>query len=81
MAIEYGRENGLRAIDATHLFASNVTRLAVRRGAYLRSYSYDFILQFALCFALILKRRIQPLPFCLLQFSEQFFERVFFIRR
>ncbi len=24
-----------------------MTRLAVRRGAYLRSYTYDFILQFA----------------------------------
>ncbi|CAN5252872.1 CysB family HTH-type transcriptional regulator [soil metagenome] len=47
MAIENGRDNGLRAIDATHLFAPNVTRLAVRRGAYLRSYIYDFILQFA----------------------------------
>ncbi|MET0323492.1 MAG: transcriptional regulator, partial [Duganella sp.] len=32
---------------ASHLFASNTTRLAVRRGAYLRSYAYDFILQFA----------------------------------
>lgn len=47
MAVEHGRENGLRPIDATHLFAPNVTRLAVRRGAYLRSYSYDFILRFA----------------------------------
>ena len=47
MAAEEGKEKGLRAIDATHLFASNVTRLAVRRGAYLRSYAYDFILRFA----------------------------------
>jgi LysR family cys regulon transcriptional activator len=47
MAVEHGRENGLRPIDATHLFAPNVTRLAVRRGAYLRSYTYDFILRFA----------------------------------
>lgn len=47
MAVEHGREKGLRPIDATHLFAPNVTRLAVRRGAYLRSYTYDFILRFA----------------------------------
>lgn len=47
MAIESQRGNGLQAIDASHLFAPNVTRLAVRRGAYLRSYTYDFILQFA----------------------------------
>ncbi|HEX7642142.1 MAG TPA: CysB family HTH-type transcriptional regulator [Burkholderiaceae bacterium] len=47
MAAEDGKEKGLRAIDATHLFAPNVTRLAVRRGAYLRSYAYDFILRFA----------------------------------
>jgi LysR family cys regulon transcriptional activator len=47
MAVEHGRENGLRPIDATHLFAPNVTRLAVRRGTYLRSYTYDFILRFA----------------------------------
>jgi LysR family cys regulon transcriptional activator len=33
----------LRAIDAAHLFASNVTRLAIRRGVELRSYVYDFI--------------------------------------
>jgi LysR family cys regulon transcriptional activator len=47
MALEHYRGKSLQAIDATHLFAPNVTRLAVRRGAYLRSYMYDFILQFA----------------------------------
>jgi len=47
MAVEQGRLNGLRPIDATRLFAPNVTRLAVRRGAYLRSYIYEFILRFA----------------------------------
>ena len=47
MASEDGREKGLRSIEATHMFAPNVTRLAVRRGAYLRSYAYDFILRFA----------------------------------
>ncbi|MDP3670932.1 MAG: CysB family HTH-type transcriptional regulator [Telluria sp.] len=47
MAIEHSRNSGLRVLEATHLFAPNVTRLAVRRGAYLRSYTCDFILQFA----------------------------------
>jgi LysR family cys regulon transcriptional activator len=47
MAAEHNLASGLRAISAAHLFAPNVTRLAVRRGAYLRSYIYEFILQFA----------------------------------
>lgn len=47
MAVEHNRNGGLQALEAAHLFAPNVTRLAVRRGAYLRSYTYDFILQFA----------------------------------
>jgi LysR family cys regulon transcriptional activator len=37
----------LRAIDVPHLFAPNVTRLAVRKGGYLRAYAYEFIMQFA----------------------------------
>lgn len=47
MAIENNRTHELQKIEAAHLFAPNVTRLAIRRGAYLRSYTYDFILQFA----------------------------------
>jgi len=47
MAVEQGKHHGLQAIEASHLFAPNITRLAVRRGAYLRAYTYDFILQFA----------------------------------
>lgn len=47
MAFDHGRDKGLRAVEASHLFAANVTRLAVRRGAYLRSYAYHFIAQFA----------------------------------
>ncbi len=38
---------GLRAIRANHLFAPNVTRVAVRRGAFLREYAIDFIRQLA----------------------------------
>ncbi|MFZ6843135.1 CysB family HTH-type transcriptional regulator [Undibacterium sp. RuTC16W] len=51
MAVETGidtrRFSALQALPASHLFAPNVTRLAVRRGAYLRSYILDFIVQFA----------------------------------
>lgn len=47
MAFDHDRDKGLRAVEASHLFAPNVTRLAVRRGAYLRSYAYRFIEQFA----------------------------------
>ena len=47
MALEQGRHHGLHAIEAAHLFAPNITRLAVRRGAYLRAYTYEFILRFA----------------------------------
>lgn len=47
MAFDHGRDKGLRAVEASHLFAQNVTRLALRRGVYLRSYAYHFIEQFA----------------------------------
>ena len=39
--------DNLQKIVANHLFAPNVTRLAVRRGAWLRSYTLDFICAFA----------------------------------
>ncbi len=47
MAYDEARDIHLRAIDARHLFASNMTRLALRRGSFLRSYVYDFIESFA----------------------------------
>lgn len=37
----------LQVVDAGHLFAPNLTRLAVRRSSYLRSYVYRFIESFA----------------------------------
>jgi LysR family transcriptional regulator, cys regulon transcriptional activator len=37
------RDQGLRLIDASHLFARNTTLIAVRRGHYLRGYAYRFI--------------------------------------
>ena len=47
IAFDEERDTRLRAIDAGHLFPVNVTRLAFRRGAFLRSYVYDFIETFA----------------------------------
>ena len=47
IAFDDARDAALRAIDVRHLFATNTTRLAVRRGSYLRDYAYDFITQFA----------------------------------
>jgi DNA-binding transcriptional LysR family regulator len=43
MAFDAKRDRGLRALDASHLFKSNTTRIAIRRGAYLRGYAYAFI--------------------------------------
>jgi LysR family cys regulon transcriptional activator len=47
MAMERVNAHQLHAISGAHLFQPNVTRLAVRRGAYLRSYAYDFISRIA----------------------------------
>jgi LysR family cys regulon transcriptional activator len=47
MAFDPERDRTLRAIDARHLFRTNTTRVAVRRGGYLRGFAYDFIERFA----------------------------------
>jgi LysR family transcriptional regulator, cys regulon transcriptional activator len=47
MAFDPKRDAGLRAIDASHLFESSTTRLGIKRGAYLRRYTYEFIELFA----------------------------------
>lgn len=47
IAFEAERDTQLRAIDAGHLFGVNVTKLAVRRGSYLRGYVHAFIESFA----------------------------------
>lgn len=43
MAFDPVRDPGLRLIDADHLFEVNTSRIAVRRGTYLRGYAYRFI--------------------------------------
>lgn len=47
VAYEPARDTTLEAIEAKHLFASNTTRLAMRRGAYLRNFEHAFIELFA----------------------------------
>ncbi len=47
MAFDPKRDHTLRAIDASHLFETSMTRLGIKRGAYLRRYAYDFIELFA----------------------------------
>ena len=47
MAFDPVRDTGLVALPAGHLFAPSTTRLAIRRGAFLRGYVYDFIARFA----------------------------------
>ena len=47
IAYDEERDRTLRAIDVGHLFEVNMTRLAFRRGAFLRGYVYAFIETFA----------------------------------
>lgn len=47
IAFDAERDRTLRALDARHLFEVNLTRLAVRRGTWLRGYVYAFIESFA----------------------------------
>jgi LysR family cys regulon transcriptional activator len=43
MAYDAERDKGLRSIHVGHLFGTNVSRVAVKQGAYLRSYVYAFM--------------------------------------
>jgi LysR family cys regulon transcriptional activator len=48
MAWDPARDAGtLRQLDAAHLFAPSTTRVALRRGTFLRGYVYEFIAGFA----------------------------------
>ena len=38
---------GLRTIEASHLFESNLTRVALRRGTYVRGFMLTFLERFA----------------------------------
>ena len=43
MAFSPERDPHLKLLDATSLFSANTSRIAVRRGSYLRNYAYRFI--------------------------------------
>jgi len=47
MAFDQQKDQPLQAIDASHLFKPSTTHMGIRRGNYLRGYSYDFIKLFA----------------------------------
>ena len=47
IAFDEQRDRTLHAIDAGSLFEVNLTRLAIRRGTWLRGYAYAFIEAFA----------------------------------
>ncbi len=47
IAFDPERDRTLRALEARALFEVNLTRLAIRRGAWLRGYVYAFIESFA----------------------------------
>ena len=46
-AFRKGKDEGLRALDCEHLFPAQTTRLAYKKGAYLRGYTVEFIRLFA----------------------------------
>jgi LysR family cys regulon transcriptional activator len=43
MAFDAERDRNLLSIPAGHLFGTNISRIAIKRGAYLRSFVYTFI--------------------------------------
>jgi LysR family cys regulon transcriptional activator len=47
MAFDPRTDADLCALDASHLFQPSTTKIAFRRGTFMRSYMYDFIRRFA----------------------------------
>ena len=47
MAIDPQLDKDLVALDARHLFEASTTKIGFRKGAFLRTYMYDFIHRFA----------------------------------
>ncbi|MEP0201858.1 MAG: HTH-type transcriptional regulator CysB [Halioglobus sp.] len=47
MAYDEHIDSDLVTLDASHLFASSVTKIGCRRGTFLRGFMYDFIQDFA----------------------------------
>ena len=47
MAFDPEKDTNFELLDASHLFGASTTRLALRKGVFLRGYVYDFISLFA----------------------------------
>lgn len=47
MAFEPHIDTDLKALDASHLFDFSITKIGLRRGAFMRGFLYDFIEMFA----------------------------------
>ncbi|MCD8521562.1 MAG: HTH-type transcriptional regulator CysB [Saccharospirillaceae bacterium] len=47
MALDKDLDDDLVALDASHLFASSITKIGFRKGTFLRGYMFDFISAFA----------------------------------
>jgi len=47
MAFDAGKDGAFEMLDASHLFAASTTRLALRKGVFLRGFVYEFITLFA----------------------------------
>jgi LysR family cys regulon transcriptional activator len=47
MAYDAAKDGHFEMLDASHLFAASTTRLALRRGIFLRGFVYEFISLFA----------------------------------
>lgn len=47
MAVDPELDGDLVALDASHLFESSTTKIAIRRGTFMRSFMYDFLQGFA----------------------------------
>ncbi|MDP1929831.1 MAG: CysB family HTH-type transcriptional regulator [Gammaproteobacteria bacterium] len=43
VAFNAARDTGLTLLDSSHLFSENITRIAVRRGHFMRRFAYHFI--------------------------------------
>lgn len=43
VAFDATRDKGLSMLDCSHLFGENITRIAVRRGHFMRRFAYHFI--------------------------------------
>ena len=43
MAYDAERDIKLTLLDSSHLFEQNITKIAVRKGHYMRQFAYDFI--------------------------------------